>query len=79
MVIASRVIEEAEAICQSSSTRLTAKRKRVLSCLLKAERALSVYELIADWEKEFKKTISPMSVYRILAVLENENLVHAQH
>ena len=79
MVIASRVIKEAEAICQSSSTRLTAKRKRVLSCLLKADRAMSVYELIADWKKEFNETISPMSVYRIMAVLENENLVHRLH
>ena len=40
------ILEHAEQQCKSHGTRLTTKRKQVLSGLLHAEKALSAYELI---------------------------------
>lgn len=75
----SDIIRQAEERCRASGARLTDKRKRVLACLLKSEKALSAYDLTGYWQQEFDETIPPMSVYRILAFLEAENLVHKLH
>lgn len=70
------IIDHAERHCQSHGTRLTNKRKYVLSGLLQSGKALSAYELIDFYQSEFGESIQAMSVYRILEFLQNEHLVH---
>lgn len=70
------VIDEAERRCKERGTRLTSKRKQILSCLLKTNTALSAYELADLCKAEYGHAIPPMSVYRILDFLKSQNLVH---
>ncbi len=71
-----RIIDHAEQHCKDHGARLTAKRKQVLSGLLKYQKALSAYELVDYCKDEFGEAIPAMSVYRILEFLEDEHLVH---
>lgn len=70
------ILEHAERQCKTHGTRLTAKRKQILSSLLQRGRAMSAYEVIDFYKSKFGETIPAMSVYRILDFLQNENLVH---
>jgi len=70
------VIQHAERHCKSHGARLTAKRKQVLSGLLKSGKALSAYELMDVCKEEYGESLPAMSVYRILEFLEDELLVH---
>ena len=69
-------ISRAEQQCKVHGTRLTDKRKQVLTGLLLSDKALSAYELVDLCKKEFGETIPAMTVYRILDFLEEENLAH---
>ena len=70
------IIEHAEQNCKSHGSRLTTKRKQVLSLLAQTNKALSAYDLIDLFVKENGEKIPAMSVYRILDFLEAEHLVH---
>lgn len=70
------IIIHAEQYCKKHGTRLTPKRKQVLSSLIQSEKALSAYDLIDLFERNFGEKIPAMSVYRILEFLEKEHLVH---
>ena len=70
------VVDEAEQRCRDRGARLTVKRKQVLSGLLCSETALSAYELVDFCHKEYGYAIPAMSVYRILAFLQSQKLVH---
>ncbi len=70
------IIENAEQLCKGHGTRLTHKRKHVLSGLIQSDKALSAYELISVCKEGFDEAIPAMSIYRILAFLESEMLVH---
>jgi len=70
------IIRAAEQYCGSRGTRLTKKRKYVLTGLLESDKALSAYELIDVCKEKYDEDIPAMSVYRILEFLESENLVH---
>lgn len=70
------ILNHAEDHCREHGARLTVKRKRVLSGLLKSDKALSAYELIDYCKEEYGESIPAMSVYRILDFLEKESLVH---
>lgn len=70
------VINQAEQRCTDRGARLTVKRKQVLSGLLYSKTALSAYELVDFCHKEYGYAIPAMSVYRILAFLQNQKLVH---
>lgn len=70
------VIEHAEQQCQQHGSRLTVKRKQVLTGLLKSDRALSAYELADFCKNERGESLPVMSVYRILKFLEGAQLVH---
>lgn len=70
------VINDAEAQCKAHGTKLTSKRKHVLSVLVNSDKALSAYELADGCKKQFGENIPAMSVYRILGFLETEGLVH---
>ncbi len=74
-----KILNKAEANCSAHGARLTDKRKRVLTGLLESPKPLSAYELIEHWQKKYGESIPPMSVYRILDFLEQENLVHKLH
>lgn len=70
------IIKHAEQHCESRGSRLTDKRKQILSSLVKSNKAISAYDLIDVCEEAFGEKIPPMSVYRILDFLEDQNLVH---
>jgi len=71
-----QIIDIAEQYCKTNGSRLTKKRKQVLSGLVKADKALSAYELVDFCKTEFGESIPAMSVYRILDFLKEEHLVH---
>src|SRR5690554_1832859 len=74
-----KILDHAEAKCRASGVRLTEKRKRILTGLLKSQKAQSAYELINYMQKEFDESPAPTTVYRILEFLKAENLVHKLH
>ncbi len=69
-------LQIAEQQCLEKGSRLTPKRKQILSTLLTAKKAISAYELIDLYEEKIGQSIPAMSVYRILAYLEDMHLVH---
>ncbi len=69
-------LDIAEKVCYEHGSKLTAKRKEILSILLKEKKALSAYEIIHQYEIEFGSILKAMSVYRILEYLQGKNLVH---
>ncbi len=71
-----KAMSAAEQQCAQSGSRLTEKRKHILSGLLKSEKALSAYELVDFCKNEYNESIPAMSVYRILDFLQSERLVH---
>ena len=70
------IVDFAEEQCSTHGTRLTPKRKRVLSALLQSDRALSAYELIDVCKDRYGDTLQAASMYRILDFLNKEQLVH---
>ncbi len=69
-------IGHAERKCNQKGVRLTAKRKMVLSGLLVSEKAMSAYEIVDLCKTKFNEVIPPMSVYRILDFLQEQEFVH---
>jgi Fur family zinc uptake transcriptional regulator len=76
MKTAESIIQDAEHYCKTRGTRLTAKRKKILTGLIQSDKALSAYELIDFCKTEYGEPMPAMSVYRILEFLESEGLVH---
>ncbi|UTW45619.1 transcriptional repressor [bacterium SCSIO 12696] len=70
------ILSYAENNCKSRGTRLTDKRKKILSGLLQSGKAMSAYELVDYCKQQNGKSIPPMSVYRILDFLQDEGLIH---
>jgi len=70
------ILDHAEEHCRSHGSRLTEKRKHILSGLVDSGKALSAYELVEYCKKEYNQSIPAMSVYRILDFLQSEQLVH---
>ncbi len=70
------IIQHAEQHCDLRGSRLTQKRKQILTGLVKSKKALSAYELIDFCKQEYGESLPAMSVYRILVFLESELLVH---
>lgn len=72
----SRAIDKAEERCGQAGVKLTAKRKNVLATLLSSAIPLSAYEVVELYRQLFNEVIPPMSVYRMLDFLQDENLAH---
>ena len=72
----SKALHHAENHCKSRGTRLTEKRRQVLTGLLDSKKAMSAYELTDYCRDELGYQLPAMSVYRILEFLEGEDLVH---
>ena len=70
------ILDHAESNCRAHGTKLTIKRKQVLSGLIDTQKALSAYELVDYCKEQYGESLPPMSVYRILDFLQQENLVH---
>lgn len=70
------IIQHAERHCKAHGSRLTVKRKQILSGLIQSNKALSAYELIDFYKEQYGENIPAMSVYRILDFLEDEHFVH---
>ncbi|MDA0128083.1 transcriptional repressor [Vibrio sp. MarTm2] len=70
------LIERVKAECKQQGKQLTAKRQLVLHALLKADQAMSAYEIVDYCQQEMGHSIQAMSVYRILEFLEDLKLVH---
>ncbi|MCK9563785.1 MAG: transcriptional repressor [Bacteroidales bacterium] len=71
-----RALSRAESACRKTGVRLTSKRRRVLTILLESEVPLSAYDVAEHYRSQFDEIIPPMSVYRMLDVLVDKNLVH---
>ena len=69
-------LKQAESHCNTRGTRLTEKRRQVLTGLLDSKKALSAYELTDYCRDHLGYQLPAMSVYRILEFLEGESLVH---
>lgn len=69
-------LNRATTLCNEKGVKLTDKRKKILSTLLSAKKPLSAYELIDLCRAEHNLAIAPISIYRMLAFLEEENLIH---
>jgi len=76
MLHVDEIIDMAEQYCNSHGSRLTTKRKQVLSSLVQSNKALSAYSLIDLCEEQFGETMPAMTMYRTLEFLEEEKLVH---
>ena len=63
-------------LCEQKNVKLTEKRQQILYSLLRANKALSAYELIDSLRVHFDQDFAPMTVYRILKFLEENTLVH---
>ena len=70
------VLDRVKEICTRSGWRLTEKRRGVLELLLMSDVPLSAYEITDAYNQIAKKSITAMTVYRIVGFLESENLVH---
>ena len=70
------ILGRARQRCSEVGAKLTTKRGQVLEGLVRSEKALSAYELADFCREEMGYELLPMSVYRILEFLENNQLVH---
>lgn len=66
----------AEQKCLQGGVRFTHRRKQVLSVLIKADAALSAYEIAEQCNADSDTKMPAMSVYRILDLLQEQNLIH---
>ncbi|SHH25499.1 Fur family transcriptional regulator [Ferrimonas marina] len=71
-----KVLERSAAKCQGMGGKLTAKRRDLLSVLLRADHPLSAYELTEHYNRRFDGKLQPMSTYRMLDFLVQMQLVH---
>lgn len=69
-------LDRAERHCRDHGVKLTSKRRLVLGSLLESGKAVSAYDLVARLRQHHELELPPMTVYRILDFLQQENLVH---
>lgn len=70
------VLDRAQAICADQGAKLTDKRRRVLKVVLDSAEPLSAYQIADQYRDLYGKTLSVMSVYRMLNFLKENELVH---
>ena len=69
-------LQTARMLCEQQAVKLTPKRLSVLKVLLLSNVPLSAYELAEQVTHFTQQVIKPMSIYRILAFLSEQHLVH---
>jgi Fur family zinc uptake transcriptional regulator len=70
------IISKAKDVFTRSGRRLAEKRKHILECLLESNTPLFVYEIGGAHNKVSEKSMTIMSVYRILELFEVKSLVN---
>lgn len=70
------VLSHADEYCQTHGIRLTPKRRQVLFVLVNVQKAVSAYDVIDEVKREFSSILQPMSAYRILDFLTENQLIH---
>lgn len=71
-----KVLDRAQAICADQGAKLTDKRRRILKVVLESLEPLSAYQIADQYRDLYGKTLSVMSVYRMLNFLKENELVH---
>ena len=71
-------IKQAQQICDSSNSRFTALRKRVLELVWARHEPVKAYDLLYELQKE-DQSAKPATIYRALDFLLNLGLVHKIH
>ncbi|MBW8189655.1 transcriptional repressor [Neiella marina] len=71
-----RGLASAKQKCHDTGVRFTEKREALLKLLLSASTPLSAYELVDVYNKTNEHSIQAMSVYRILDLFVEMDLVH---
>ncbi len=71
-----QIIKRSEEVCASAGSKLTEKRKNVLTVLLASATPPSAYEIVDKYKTQFQESLPVMSVYRMLDFLIREKLVH---
>ena len=69
-------LREAATLCAGRGSRLTGQRALVLEVLMEAGRALGAYDLIDIVAARAGKRIAPITIYRALDFLVENDLVH---
>lgn len=67
--------QRAHQVCALANISLTTKRMEVYASLLKAGHPLSAYELIDAVGRNFSRQLTPISIYRMLDFLQEQQLV----
>ncbi len=67
---------QADEATSKAGLKLTPKRRNVFTLLLASKTPLSAYELADQYKSIFEQSIPPMSVYRMLDFLTDNNLAH---
>lgn len=70
------IIAKARAECDRAGVKLTRKRQNILVLLLQSGLPLSAYEIVDRYREQHGESLPAMSVYRILALLVDNGLVH---
>jgi Fur family zinc uptake transcriptional regulator len=71
-----KLLTSAVTACFHQGGRLTEKRKRVLAILLVSSQPMSAYQICDFYTGAYAKSISIMSVYRMLKFLQDMHLAH---
>jgi Fur family zinc uptake transcriptional regulator len=71
----SRILAQAEALCDERGVRLTEQRKTVFRLLCESDKPVSAYDLLERMRGEIKNP-APPTVYRALDFLLEQGLVH---
>lgn len=69
-------LDGAERACHDQGLRLTEKRKRLLTSLIKASGPISAYDLADAYRKDHGEDLPVMTVYRMLDVFIDAGVVH---
>lgn len=71
-----RLISKARVECAQVGIKLTDKREKILTVLLRAGAPLSAYDIVEQYREQFNEVLPAMSVYRILHLLVEHKIAH---
>jgi Fur family transcriptional regulator, zinc uptake regulator len=71
-----KVVAKARAECAELGIKLTDKREKILTVLLRAGVPLSAYDIVEKYREQFSEALPAMSVYRILNLLVEHKIAH---
>ena len=71
-----KITKLAEDICKKEGVQLTENRRNILTLMIKENNALSAYEIADKFKSNFNKSLTAMSVYRLLDFWEKRKVIH---